>query len=152
MPRNIAIRPNKTDKCAICLELLAKKKFVLQLPCKHQYHFPCYRQWEKHSHTCPICRYYNFFQCYHYTFSSLIRNARYWPSYFNRVLSQLRYYFRKCESFQIQVAEVNTTILDMSKHYIRRQDDQKYYDRSMYTSSHKKNLSLESLYNLRLNC
>ena len=149
MLRNIAIRPNKSDKCAICLELLAKKKFVLQLPCKHQYHFACYRQWERHSHTCPTCRYYNFFQCYHYTFSSLSKNARYWPSYFNRVLSQLRYYFRKCDYFRVQVTDVNKTILHMSRNYIDRQNDQKYYDRSMYDASHKKNLSMEFLFQLR---
>ena len=142
MLRNIGVRPkNKTDKC----DILGKRKIVLQLPCKHQYHFSCYRQWEKHSDTCPTCRYYNFFQCYHYAFSTLVRNARYWPSYYNRVLSQLRYYIRKCKYHKIPFRNVNKTILTLSTNYIHRQNNREYYDQSLYDCSHKKNLSIECL-------
>lgn len=139
MIRKIAIRPCN-DNCAICLEKLRKSKFVIQLPCKHQFHFKCYREWEERSFTCPICRRYNFFESYHlpmrYKTSSVFitekYNRRYWPTLYNKVLSELRLYIRVCRDEQIPMKKMNKYVFETCKDCVESQDDAWYYDKALY--------------------
>ena len=106
------------EKCSICLNFLnntARKKVVMRLPCGHLFHCQCLKKWEDKQHTCPLCRYSFFFNCYHsvdpwidnkyhhcqlsdkdviekYVFYPY--NCRYNKSYFNLVLYELRSFLR----------------------------------------------------------
>ena len=138
--RNIAVRPCTDYTCPICLDNLNKSKFVLQLPCKHQFHFSCFRKWEKKSSTCPVCRRTNFFQTYHYPIryrSSRIfvterYNKRYWPSLYNKVLCELRHYIRTCRREKVPMREFNKNILDTCRVRVQSQDNAWYYDKDLY--------------------
>lgn len=146
MIRKIAVRPCDGN-CPICLDKLTSTKFVVQLPCKHQFHFKCYRHWEKRSFTCPICRHYNFFESYHlptyenprvlelrngYGQYSRRYNRRYWPTLYNKVLSELRQYIRVCRDEQVPMKQLNVYLLRICQNRVERQDDAWYYDKNLY--------------------
>lgn len=126
MLRSLAIRAPPGCFCTICQQFVQTKKYVLQLPCKHCFHFGCYRPWQKVSHTCPVCRKPHFFQCYHlpYPFSGTCYNRRYYPSLFNAVLSEFRYIVRKCKG---DVCRVSKGVLQRARRYMDRQDQRRYY-------------------------
>jgi hypothetical protein len=140
MIRKVAVRPCNDDNCSICLDKLKSKKFVIQLPCKHQFHFKCYRQWEQKSFTCPVCRRYNFFELYHFPirYKHLRRvteeryNRRYWPTLYNKVLSELRHYIRVCRDEDVPVEDLYTCILGICQNRVESQDDAWYYDKALY--------------------
>ena len=140
MSRRKAVRPCNDDKCSICLEKLNKSKFVYQLPCKHQFHFKCFREWENRSPTCPVCRQTNFFEEYHYPkrykssrlFMNERYNRRYWPTLYNRVLSEFRKYVRVCRGENISLREFNTHVLQLCRLYVENQDNYWYYDKDLY--------------------
>lgn len=119
MLRVKAIRSLSGENCSICLEKLSKAKFMAQLPCKHCFHFACYRQWKERSDTCPVCRRNHFFQFYHAPYPT---NHRYFPSVFNCVLSELRYCVRK--GFERVVPQ---RVLEKARKYMARQDQRRYY-------------------------
>ena len=46
-----------TEKCNICLDLLATDQEVIKLPCEHIYHSECILEWlDKYNYKCPCCR------------------------------------------------------------------------------------------------
>ena len=124
MLRVKAIRPlSGGENCSICLEKLSKAKLVLQLPCKHCFHCACFRKWEKVSETCPLCRKEHFFQYYHNRcvgFYGRVRNHRYFPSLFNRVLCEFRYCIRN--------GGWTKKVLKKARRYMARQDVRWYYN------------------------
>lgn len=124
MLRVKAVRPPSTGEiCPICLDDLRKAKRVLQLPCNHYFHCSCFRKWEETSETCPICRRDHFFQYYHNRcvgFYGHVRNNRYFPSLFNRVLCEFRYCVRK--------GGWTKTVLKKARRYMVSQDVRWYYN------------------------
>lgn len=119
MLRVKAVRPPAGAFCPICQSVVSTTKFMAQLPCKHCFHFACYRQWKARSDTCPVCRRNHFFQFYHAPYPT---NHRYFPTMFNRVLSELRYCVRK--GFERVVPE---KVLEKARQYMARQDQRRYY-------------------------
>ena len=93
-----AVRSPQSGECSICFEPLKKSKFSLQLSCGHTYHFKCLRRWQKEQPNCPLCRASTRYHCYHhvypYAFSKY--NHKRFPSLFNVVLKELKYYYREC--------------------------------------------------------
>lgn len=47
------------EVCAVCLDTLrsqSQRKFLVNLPCSHNYHFDCVRPWLASNSRCPCCR------------------------------------------------------------------------------------------------
>ena len=42
--------------CAICQELNVSREHSVELPCHHQFHTICIREWFQQSVRCPVCR------------------------------------------------------------------------------------------------
>merc|ERR1711920_298954 len=42
--------------CAICLEPLREGQSCRRAPCLHAFHDACFREWLRHSPTCPVCK------------------------------------------------------------------------------------------------
>lgn len=42
--------------CAICQEQNVSRDHSIELPCHHQFHMPCIREWFQQSARCPVCR------------------------------------------------------------------------------------------------
>ena len=48
---------NLLNECTICLEKYIKKEKIIELPCKHNFHAKCIKEWfEKDNKSCPNCR------------------------------------------------------------------------------------------------
>ncbi|KAI8333288.1 hypothetical protein EDC96DRAFT_526073 [Choanephora cucurbitarum] len=45
-----------SNECTICTETYDDKLELTELPCSHEYHSACIRQWLRINSTCPICR------------------------------------------------------------------------------------------------
>ena len=45
-----------TLRCAICLSPMCARQSIAILPCNHEYHNDCIRQWLARSGQCPMCR------------------------------------------------------------------------------------------------
>lgn len=55
--KQLLISKNSDEVCTICLDSFKKKDCIQQLiPCKHQFHETCLRNWLAYSATCPVCR------------------------------------------------------------------------------------------------
>ncbi|KAG0167435.1 hypothetical protein DFQ30_006058 [Apophysomyces sp. BC1015] len=48
--------PDEQSECIICQETFGVKTELIRMPCKHEYHGSCIRQWLGVSGTCPMCR------------------------------------------------------------------------------------------------
>lgn len=44
------------NECSICLETFINDESLVQLKCKHIYHFHCIGDWLQRKETCPLCR------------------------------------------------------------------------------------------------
>ena len=42
--------------CSICLAEYEVSEMLVELPCKHQFHRPCVKEWFKRKNTCPLCK------------------------------------------------------------------------------------------------
>ena len=48
---------NLLNECTICLEKYIKKEKIIELPCKHNFHAKCIKEWfEKDNKSCHNCR------------------------------------------------------------------------------------------------
>ena len=48
---------NLLNECTICLEKYKKKEKIIILPCEHNFHEKCIKEWfEKDNNSCPNCR------------------------------------------------------------------------------------------------
>ena len=48
---------NLLNECTICLEKYKKKEKIIELPCDHNFHEVCIKEWfEKDNKSCPNCR------------------------------------------------------------------------------------------------
>ena len=47
---------NKDEACPICFDTFENDCGVLQLPCKHVFHYDCVMKWFEKNSTCPKCR------------------------------------------------------------------------------------------------
>ena len=45
----------RKDPCVICLDEWKMKQRVLKLPCKHEFHMHCIKQWFEGNRSCPKC-------------------------------------------------------------------------------------------------
>ncbi|XP_037452658.1 E3 ubiquitin-protein ligase RLIM-like [Triticum dicoccoides] len=58
--RPVAAKGNRSViddiKCSICQEEFVKSEEVGRLPCEHQYHVCCIRQWLLQKNWCPVCK------------------------------------------------------------------------------------------------
>ena len=55
--KQLLISKNTDEMCTICLDCFKKNDSIQQLvPCKHQFHENCLRNWLAYSATCPVCR------------------------------------------------------------------------------------------------
>ncbi|KAJ4840038.1 hypothetical protein Tsubulata_049619 [Turnera subulata] len=43
--------------CAICMEEITIESAFTMMPCSHEFHGPCIKQWLQESHMCPLCRF-----------------------------------------------------------------------------------------------
>lgn len=93
-----AVRPPEDGVCSICHEPLNKSRFCLRLSCSHTYHFKCLRRWQKQQSNCPLCRANTRYHCYHHVYPHAFSkyNQKRFPSLFNVVLKELKYYYREC--------------------------------------------------------
>ena len=49
------VRP-KYGNCCICLLTIHRSKDAETLPCKHNFHKKCIKEWQRYKKTCPHCR------------------------------------------------------------------------------------------------
>ncbi|ORX71810.1 hypothetical protein DL89DRAFT_265526 [Linderina pennispora] len=48
---------DETDPCAICLAEIAYQEVMMELPCRHRFHYDCIRKWlTTKSEQCPLCK------------------------------------------------------------------------------------------------
>ena len=48
---------NLLNECTICLDKYKKKEKIIELPCNHNFHEKCIKEWfEKDNNSCPNCR------------------------------------------------------------------------------------------------
>jgi E3 ubiquitin-protein ligase BIG BROTHER-like protein len=45
------------EKCNICQFEYRDGEKAMHLPCRHQFHPDCIKEWFKENRTCPVCRY-----------------------------------------------------------------------------------------------
>lgn len=61
MAKHIATHQSNADEsgemCAICLEDILEKQYVIKLPCNHLYHSECLYRWLCKRPVCPLCSY-----------------------------------------------------------------------------------------------
>ncbi|KAJ1947303.1 hypothetical protein EC988_005432 [Linderina pennispora] len=48
---------DEADPCAICLAEIAYQEVVMELPCRHRFHYDCIQKWlTTKSEQCPLCK------------------------------------------------------------------------------------------------
>lgn len=54
---NFLINTNTNSECYICLNHFENNEKIIELPCKHQFHYECITPWlGQFSNKCPTCR------------------------------------------------------------------------------------------------
>ncbi|XP_075236906.1 E3 ubiquitin-protein ligase RNF181 isoform X2 [Lycorma delicatula] len=54
--KEVEIRDDNGEQCAVCLKNYSAKEIMKIMPCKHNFHSTCILPWLDKTNSCPVCR------------------------------------------------------------------------------------------------